>query len=129
MKNILIVEDHPAIRNMLTSLFKASGYEVTESENGAKGLEQAKKGGFSSILLDLKMPEMDGIAFLKAYKQTPPEKANGPIIVFSSVAFEYIKDEAIREGAAAFIAKDDLQNTHLVNTVEDIVAKHAPTQS
>jgi CheY-like chemotaxis protein len=77
-KRLLIVEDHTAIRKMLVAMFKNAGYEVIEADNGATGLAHAQAGGFYGIILDLKMPQMDGLHFLQAIKQTPPTVPNGP---------------------------------------------------
>lgn len=120
---ILIVEDHPAIRNMLISLFKNGGYNVTAAADGAIGLQYAIEGGFRTILLDLKMPQVDGFEFMKRLKLTPPKTANGPIIVFSSHSYDYAKQQALSAGAADFILKDDLETIHLVEHVESIIKK------
>lgn len=120
-RKILVVEDHPAIRNMLTSLFKNAGYQVVEASDGAIGLQYAFDGGFSAILLDLKMPQVDGFEFLKRLKLSPPKTNNGPIIVFSSHSYDYAKAQALEAGAADFIIKDDLETIHLVEHVEKII--------
>lgn len=122
-RKILIVEDHPAIRNMLSSLFQNSGYITVEASDGAIGLSFAQAGGFSAILLDLKMPQMDGFEFMKNLKLNPPQIPNGPIIVFSSAAYEYAQKEAYTAGAADFIIKDDLETTKLVERVEAVINK------
>lgn len=121
-KKILIVEDHTAIRGMLVAMFESSGYQVIHADNGATGLQLAQSGGFAAILLDLKMPQLDGLGFLKAIKATPPVIPNGPIIIFSSMAYDYTREEALRAGAAAFIEKDNLEHMALVRQVESIIA-------
>lgn len=124
---ILIIEDHPAIRNMLINLFNNSGYEVSEAGDGAVGLQFAQEGGFRAIILDLKMPQVDGFEFMKRLKLTPPKTPNGPIIVFSSHSYDYAKQQALESGAADFILKDDLETIHLVEHVEKIIKEHAPS--
>lgn len=118
---VLIVEDHPAIRNLLKTLFEKAGYHITEAPDGAIGYNEAQRGGFNVILLDLKMPQMDGIAFLKQLKRFPPQNPNGPIVVFSSHSYDYAQKEAMEAGAAAFIIKDDLAQMDLVGEVERII--------
>ena len=124
-KKILIVEDHPAIRNMLQSLFEHHGYVVDAAADGAIGLQSAQHGGFTAILLDLKMPQMDGFEFMKRLKLEPPANPNGPIIVFSSHSYDYALKEAISAGAADFIVKDDLETIDLVERVETVIKKSA----
>lgn len=123
-KQILILEDHQGLAAMIRELFTSHGYTVTVANNGQHGLEYATKGGFSAIICDLKMPIMDGMAFLKALQENPNKPENGPIIVYSNFAYQFSKDEAIRRGAADFIAKDTLGTTELVDHVEKLIANH-----
>lgn len=128
-KNILILEDHQGLAAMIRELFTSHGYNVTLANNGQHGLEFASKGGFTAIICDLKMPVMDGMAFLKALQEHPPAVPNGPIIVYSNFAYQFSKDEAMRRGAADFIAKDTLGTTELVNYVEKLIADHQTKQA
>lgn len=121
-KRILIVEDHPSIRAMLVSLFSHGGFEVVEAQDGEAGLLLAKQGGFGAILLDLKMPQMDGLEVLEKIQLMNPKPDNGPVIVYSSVDYPFAQEEAKRRGAAAFIPKDDLQSQDLVNKVLKLMA-------
>ena len=122
--NILILEDHQGLASMIRELFSSRDYTVTIASNGQYGLDYASKGGYKAIIVDLKMPVMDGMSFLKALQENPPEKANGPIIIYSNFAYQYSKDEALRRGAADFIAKDTLGTTQLVAHVENLIAEH-----
>ncbi len=121
MKKILIIEDHLGLRSLANQIFTAAGYTVTEASNGQAGLDAAVQGGFNAIVCDLKMPIMDGMTFLAALQQHPPTSPNGPIIIYSNFIYEYAKDEAIRRGASAFIAKDTLGTGELVSEVERII--------
>jgi CheY-like chemotaxis protein len=123
-KKILFIEDHQGLRSLANQVFSAAGYEVTEAPNGQAGLTSAIQGGFDAIVCDLKMPIMDGMTFLVALQQHQPAPANGPIIIYSNFIYEYAKDEAMRRGATAFIAKDTLGTGELVAEVEKIIAEH-----
>lgn len=127
MKKILIIEDHQGLRSLANQIFSGAGYQVTEAPNGQAGLNSAIQGGFDVIVCDLKMPIMDGMTFLTALQQHPPATPNGPIIIYSNFIYEYAKDEALRRGATAFIAKDTLGTGELVAEVEKIMAEqHGP---
>lgn len=126
-KKILIIEDHQGLRQLASQIFSAAGYEVTEAPNGQAGLNYAIQGGFTAIICDLKMPIMDGMTFLAALQQHPPSEKNGPIIIYSNFIYEYAKDEAIRRGATAFIAKDTLGTGELVGEVERIINQTTTT--
>ena len=125
-QKLLVVEDHQAIRQMLVSIFQNAGYEVVEASDGAIGLASAQQGGFTAILLDLKMPQMDGLEFMDHLKKMPPRIPNGPIIVFSSHGFDYAKKKAMEAGAAAFIEKDNIETIKLVDQVEQVINNYQP---
>lgn len=122
MPKILIVDDQPTIRNMLSDAFTTKGYEVTALSDGKSGLDEALKGGYDAIMLDLKMPEMDGLHVLDKLKKS--QEANGPVIVFSSVAYPFAEPEAIRRGAAGFINKDEVTPDQIIETVTSLIAQH-----
>ena len=123
--HILILEDHQGLAAMIRELFVSHGFDVTIASNGQHGFEFAQKGGFAAIICDLKMPVMDGMAFLKALQENPPSAQNGPIIVYSNFAYQYSKDEALRRGATDFIAKDTLGTVELVDYVKNLIKEHA----
>lgn len=121
-QNILILEDHTGLGQMIKDVFEFGGFSATVVTNGRKGLEEAQKGGWAAIISDLKMPEMDGITFLKALNEHPPAKKNGPIIVYSNFAYEYSKDYVLSLGAKDFIAKDTLGTTELLDRVKKLMS-------
>ena len=123
MSKVLIVEDDQFIREMYALILKKEGFEVKETPDGAAGLAEAQGGGFDVILLDLMMPQMDGLTFLKRLQEQPPKTANGPIIVMSNLAYSDAKDEATKLGASEFLVKADLDPKEVVQLVKDTLAK------
>ena len=72
--HLLIVDDDPHIRSVLRIALGQAGYEVTEAGDGAEGLAKARSGRFDLIVLDIGLPEMDGLALcraLRASHETP----------------------------------------------------------
>ena len=63
--HLLIIDDEKAIRNALRDILEHEKHSVDEAEDGAAGLEKAKRGGYDVILCDIKMPKMDGLEFLQ----------------------------------------------------------------
>jgi len=118
MAKVLIVEDDQYIREMYALIIKNAGHEVAEAPDGAAGLVEATNGGYDVILLDLMMPQMDGLSFLRALKKKPPKKKNGPIIVMSNLAYSDAKDEAKKLGATDFFVKADMEPKEVVAIVE-----------
>jgi CheY-like chemotaxis protein len=84
-KLVLIVEDHPPAREVLSSLLASEGYRVIEASNGREALELVDAGPELPcvIVLDLVMPVMDGREFLKARAQDPT-LSRVPVVVLSS---------------------------------------------
>ena len=118
---ILIIEDHPAVNTMLSSLFRNHGYTVDVAFEGHSGLEAIERGGYSAILLDLQLPEMDGFSILKTLQDHPPAIPNGPTIVFSNTTDPNARKQSLEFGAASFIPKENLDTLKLVQQVEETI--------
>ena len=71
-KSILIVDDESEVRRLLRDFFKKNGYRVLEAENGEKALELVRSESVSTVLLDIRMPGMDGIAVLEKLLEINP---------------------------------------------------------
>lgn len=122
-KRLLILEDHPGLGNLIKELFATNGFDVTLATNGVQGLEAASNGGFDAIISDIKMPQLDGIGFLRALQENPPKVKNGPIIMYSNFAYQYSKDEVLSLGATDFIAKDTVSTGELLQMIKDLTSK------
>ena len=98
---ILIVDDQPAHRLMLRAHLK-SDYEVFEAEDGLGAVEAVKKKFFDLVLMDIRMPGMDGLDALRRIKEISPG-----IVVFLMTGFESVESarEAVRRGASDYIVK------------------------
>jgi len=102
MHRILIIDDEIIIRKLFTRLLTREKYRVLTASNGKKGIETVKKEKLDLVILDLKMPEMDGIEALKRIKEI-----NKNIRVIIITAFGTIKSasDALNLGADDFISK------------------------
>jgi CheY-like chemotaxis protein len=81
---VLIVDDDPAIRKMITEVLGLEGYPVETATNGREALDIIKAGGSRVILLDLNMPVLDGAGFLQELEAQPAERAKHKIILVSA---------------------------------------------
>lgn len=99
---ILVVDDEEIMRESLTDWLKEDGYEVVAVEDGIKGLEQAKSGQWNVMLVDLKMPKMDGLQVLKEIKRL---QLDIPVIIITAYATVDTAVAAIKEGAYDYIVK------------------------
>lgn len=66
---VLVIDDQPGIRRLLVEVLNEEGYQVVTASNGYEGLQQAKEHNPQLILMDMKMPGMDGIETLKELKK------------------------------------------------------------
>ena len=81
VKKVLVVEDDRAIREMIVAALAEAGYAVAAARNGAEGLERCRLFGPDVVVLDLMMPEVDGVEFLK---RRPAEGCEVPVVVMSA---------------------------------------------
>ena len=101
-KRILVVDDEESFRHMLSVILIKEGYEVETSSNGEEGLQKAAASTYDQILCDIRMPHMDGLAFLREIKKTEIEAT---IIVMSAYGTADIAIEAMKLGAYDYISK------------------------
>ncbi len=102
--NFLSVDDSSTMRKIISLALKGAGHTVVEAENGKQALETLKTAKVDCILLDINMPEMNGIEFLKARK-SDPSIASLPVFVLTTQDEESLKAEAMSLGAKGFIVK------------------------
>lgn len=99
---ILIVDDEPGVRRMLSDILIGVGYKVFESEDGADALEKFTALEPDLVLLDIKMPKMDGLACLSRMLKVRPSSA---IIVMTAFGTTELAIRAIKEGAYDYVVK------------------------
>lgn len=100
----LSVDDSSTMRKIVSIALKGAGHTVDEAENGLQALEKLKSLTVDCIILDINMPEMNGIEFLKARKSNP-SIAGIPVFVLTTQDEEALKREALSLGAKGFIIK------------------------
>jgi two-component system response regulator PilR (NtrC family) len=102
MPKILIVDDEESYRQVLKVIFEAEGYRIKTAVNGLSALEELKSNQYDLIISDVRMPDMDGIALLKAVKDISQD-----VRVVMMTAFGTINTarEAFKLGADDFIQK------------------------
>ena len=102
-KKVLICDDAAFMRMMIKDILTKNGYEVAgEAENGKKAVEKYNETKPDLVLMDITMPEMDGIQALKAIKGADPSAS---VIMCSAMGQQAMVIEAIQSGAKDFIVK------------------------
>ncbi len=110
-KNILICDDAAFMRMMIKDILTKNGYNVAgEAENGAKAVEKYNELKPDLVLMDITMPEMDGIEALKKIKEADP---GASVIMCSAMGQQAMVIESIQSGAKDFIVKPSRQTEFL----------------
>jgi two-component system response regulator AtoC len=102
LKKVLVVDDEENMRHMLASLLGRNGYEVLTAGDGGEALVQLGKSAFDIVLCDLKMPRMDGLAFLRAAADFLDKTT---FIVMSAYGTIDTAVQAMKAGAYDYISK------------------------
>ncbi|MEE1250365.1 MAG: response regulator [Lachnospiraceae bacterium] len=117
-KNILICDDAAFMRMMIKDILTKNGYEIAgEAENGVKAVEKYNETKPDLVLMDITMPEMDGIQALKKIKEAD---ANACVIMCSAMGQQAMVIEAIQSGAKDFIVKP-FQAERVLEAVKKVI--------
>ncbi|WP_099911400.1 response regulator [Puniceibacterium antarcticum] len=103
-KTILTVDDSGSIRQMIKMTLSGAGYSVVEAVDGVDGYAKATSMSLAAIVTDLNMPRMNGIEFIKKYRQHPSSRGV-PIIFLTTESDESLKQQARAAGATGWIVK------------------------
>lgn len=99
---ILIADDEPNMRLTLSAILRAEGYHVDTAENGLKAVEQCQEKDYDVILMDIRMPGVDGVT---AFRQLRSHQQRARMIFMSAYGLDDLKQMALEEGAIAFLDK------------------------
>jgi len=102
MKSILVIDDDPLIRKTLLSHLSKEGQEVSMAENGEEGLEKYKENLPDLVILDIRLPDMDGLEVLCKIKE---KDKNANIIIMTAYDDMKTTIEAIKQGAFEYLVK------------------------
>jgi CheY-like chemotaxis protein len=103
-KSVLIVDDNDHLRQILASILRFSGYQVSEAVSGIEAIDKAVLVKPSLILLDLSLPDMSGINAARAIKKNQLT-TEIPIIAFSACSREEAMEDALCAGIVDYLQK------------------------
>ena len=117
-ENILICDDAAFMRMMIKDILTKNGYTVAgEAENGLKAVEKYAELKPDLVLMDITMPEMDGIQALKSIKSNDPSAV---VIMCSAMGQQAMVIESIQSGAKDFIVKP-FQADRVIEAVKKVI--------
>jgi len=118
MPRILIADDAAFMRLRCAKLLRDHGYEVEEAENGLEAVRKYRETRPDAVLLDITMPEMDGLTALKEIRQYD---ASARIAMVTAMGQQSIVIEAIKHGARDFVLKP-FQPERLLDALQKLLS-------
>jgi two-component system OmpR family response regulator len=103
MAKILVIDDEQSIRNLLDTILRRKGYDVVLADSGRKGLELFRREHPDVIVLDLKMPEMDGLTVLREIHSVEPKK---PVIILTGAGTAEAEQQVRALGVTEYVEKE-----------------------
>lgn len=123
MKKILIVEDELAYVKLLQDQLVAKGYEVISAKDGREGLERAKKEKPDMILLDIRMPVMDGMTMLSLLRKNESGKSAKVVMLTNLEPDDKIISGVVKEQPAYYFVKSDVKLNDMLEKIHDLLEK------
>jgi CheY-like chemotaxis protein len=109
---ILIVDDEPMIRDLLSQALEIMGHSVETCSSGRKAVESVEAGNFDLVMMDVGLPDITGFEAMASIKAKSPQT---PVILISGNSADQSKAEALAKGASAYVVKpirlEDLAGT------------------
>ena len=123
MSTILLAEDDPDILHMVAYKLRRAGFEVVETTDGVAALDACRREPPDLVLLDVRMPRMDGIAVCRELRAAP-RTGDLPIIMLTARAREQDRELAVAAGATDYVVKP-FSPRALVERVEAVLVREA----
>lgn len=121
---ILLAEDNKINQKFATVLLSKAGHSVTVAENGHEAVDAMRRGDFDVILMDIQMPELDGVQAARQIRALPEPKSSIPIIAMTAHAMAGAKEEYLAAGMNDYIAKP-VQPALLLSKLAGIAVRDA----
>ncbi|MFV1964514.1 MAG: response regulator [Pirellulaceae bacterium] len=125
MPRILIIEDSPTQALRFARMLEEGGFEVEKSEQLADGIKRIQQGGIEALLLDLTLPDSQGLKTFFAARLAAPET---PLVVLTNLDDEAMAETALQHGAQDYLVKSEVNQNWLVRSVQHAIARGAPKQ-
>ncbi|WP_158932971.1 ATP-binding protein [Acidisphaera sp. S103] len=126
--HVLVADDNPTNRRLLTALLEGAGYSVTVAANGRKAVEAVAREQFDIVLMDVQMPVMDGIQAVNHIRALPPPKCDIPIIAVTADALHGAAERYRAVGMDGYLSKP-LSSSGLFRALNAFTVGERPKRS
>ena len=117
----MVVDDDPMLLTLYKRLFNNNGVEVLLAQDGQEGLELIEREKPDFVILDIRMPKLDGLSALKIMKANK-ELKDVPVMVLTNYGNEEYREEAQKLGVVDFLVKTNIDPSGLVKRVADFLS-------
>ncbi|MFQ5537627.1 MAG: response regulator [Gemmatimonadota bacterium] len=118
---ILLAEDNRVNQMVAEAMLKKRGYLVDVAENGREALEKVRDGGYDAVLMDVQMPEMDGLEATRRIRGEKGPHSRVPIIAMTAHALEGDRERCLEAGMDGYVSKP-VEPEELFSTLERVLA-------
>lgn len=122
---VLVVDDHETNLEIARELLESAQVSVVLARSGAEAIERAAQGGLDAILMDLRMPGMDGIEATQRIGAMQPEHARIPVIALTANVSEQDRQRCANAGMGGFVGKP-IDVTELFDVLAQVLGRRAP---
>ena len=117
---ILLAEDNPTNRRILSALLEKLGHEVKTAADGVEAAEVASRGDYDVVLMDLQMPRMDGFHATQSIRSFVGERGRVPIVALTANATEGVAERCLGAGMNGYLSKP-VRSSELISTIARIL--------
>jgi DNA-binding response OmpR family regulator len=119
-KKVLLIDDDEFLLDMYATKFRERGFEMDLARGAKEALQKLQEGHFDIILLDIVMPQVDGLAFFKEAKEKNLLKETA-VLILSNLGQKEDIEKGMRLGAVDYIVKANFTPTEVVDKVESLL--------
>jgi PAS domain S-box-containing protein len=123
--NILVVEDDMVNQMVVTRMLKRHGYTVEIANNGLEAVGMFKQGNYELILMDIQMPEMDGLEAAKRMREIENGKCYTPIIALTAYALQGDRERFLKSSMDGYVTKP-INSSELLNSIDKVLNDDKP---
>lgn len=122
-KKILLVDDDKFIRELYDEVLKSEGFDVETASNGKDGYEKIITGKYDLILLDVMLPQLDGIGIVTKLRESKSKVPLSSIVFLTNLVHDPVVKEALGHGVHSCLTKADINPDQLVAHVKKVLAE------